>query len=67
MDKGYYKKSPLKQVNQYGPDPILLRKRGIARIAREKYELYKRRIEDPNYMEYAINKIASEITHFLSK
>lgn len=57
----------LKPVSKYGPDPILLRKRGIARIARERYELYKRRIEDPDYMEYAINKIASELTHFLSK
>lgn len=67
MDKSYYKKVPLKPINQYGPDPVLLRKRGITRIVKDKYDLYKRRIEDPNYMEYAINKIASELTHFLSK
>lgn len=54
-------------VQEYGPDPMILRKRGISRVAREKFELYKKKIEDPDYMEYAINKIAVELTHFLSK
>lgn len=65
MERAQHNK--LKPVSQYGPDPVLLRKRGVARIAKERFELYKRRIEDPAYMEYAINKIASELTHFLSK
>jgi hypothetical protein len=51
----------------FGPDPIILRKRGQARNVRSKYGMYKQRIEDPEYMEYAINKIAMELTHFLSK
>jgi hypothetical protein len=55
------------KTTEYGPDPMILRKRGISRVAREKFELYKKRIEDPQYMEYAINKIAVELTHFLSR
>lgn len=54
-------------VEDYGPDPVILRKRGVARKVQEKFDIYKRKIEDPNYMEYAINKIAVELTHFLSK
>ncbi|MDX1959202.1 MAG: hypothetical protein SFU98_11555 [Leptospiraceae bacterium] len=51
----------------FGPDPIMLRKRGNARNVKSRYSLYKQKINDPNYMEYAINKIAMELTHFLSK
>ena len=51
----------------FGPNPIILRKRGIYRDMQNKYDLYKRKIEDPGYMEFAINKIAVELTHFLSK
>ncbi len=56
-----------KKVQEYGPDPIILRKRGISRNTRQKYDLYKRKINDPDYMDFAINKIAVELTHFLSK
>ncbi|MCB1140691.1 MAG: hypothetical protein H7A24_07950 [Leptospiraceae bacterium] len=52
---------------EFGPDPIILRKRGLARNIRTKFDLYKKKIEDPSYMEFAINKIALELTHFLSK
>ncbi|MCB1179214.1 MAG: hypothetical protein KDK36_16655 [Leptospiraceae bacterium] len=52
---------------EYGPDPIILRKRGVSRKTHQKYDLYKRKINHPDYMEYAINKIAVELTHFLSK
>ena len=50
-------------------DQILLYfgKRGISRNLQNKYDLYKRKIEDPGYMDFAINKIAVELTHFLSK
>jgi hypothetical protein len=53
--------------SEYGPDPIILRKRGLARNIRNKFELYKQKVDDPSYMDYAINKIALELTHFLSK
>jgi len=53
--------------SEYGPDPVMLRKRGLARNTHTKFELYKKKLNDPYYMEYAINKIAMELTHFLSK
>jgi hypothetical protein len=62
-----YSKGNQGPVHEYGPDPVILRKRGISRVAKEKFELYKKKIEDPDYMEFAINKIALELTHFLSK
>ncbi|MEM7179980.1 MAG: hypothetical protein AAF518_03645 [Spirochaetota bacterium] len=52
--------------DEYGPDPIILRKRGSARNMHKKFELYKRKVDDPKYMEFAINKIALELSHFLS-
>lgn len=51
----------------YGPDPVILRKRGAARKLEKKFELYKKKIEDKGYMDFAINKIALELTHFLSR
>ncbi len=53
--------------SEYGPDPVILRKRGLARNTHSKFELYKKKLNDPYYMEFAINKIAMELTHFLSK
>ncbi len=53
--------------SDYGPDPVILRKRGLARNTHSKFDLYKKKLEDPYYMEFAINKIAMELTHFLTK
>ena len=52
---------------QYGPDPVILRKKGMESPLLRKYEIYKQRIESPEYMDYAIGKIAMEISHFLQK
>ena len=57
----------IEPVHFFGPDPIILRKRGLSRNINGKYEDFKRKIEDPEYMNFAINKIAMELTHFLSK
>jgi hypothetical protein len=54
MNKMIQTRGTLLDPSDFGPDPI-------------KYDLYKRKIEDPGYMEFAINKIAVELTHFLSK
>ena len=34
---------------------------------REKISEYQKRISDEDYIEYAIDKIAAELTHFLLK
>ena len=57
----------LLNIEDFGPDPILLKKRGINRKVSDKYDVYKKRINNPIYVDYAINKIAVELTHFLSK
>ncbi|HMV79952.1 MAG TPA: hypothetical protein PL048_21200 [Leptospiraceae bacterium] len=50
------------------PEPIMIRKRGSQKNTAEPvFAAYKKKIEDPAYMDYAINKIALELTHFLSK
>lgn len=33
----------------------------------KKIEEYQKRIKDPNYVAFAIDKIAAELTHFLTK
>ena len=67
MNKMIHSTGTLLDPSDFGPDPIILRKRGISRNLQNKYDLYKRKIEDPGYMEFVINKIAVELTHFLSK
>ncbi|MCB1158458.1 MAG: hypothetical protein H7A25_13225 [Leptospiraceae bacterium] len=53
-------------IDEYEVDPMINRK--IAgKTIRRKFELYKTKLEDPHYMDFAINKIAMELTHFISK
>lgn len=67
MENVLHKTQSIIDIEDFGPDPILLRKRGISRKMNGKFEIYKKRINNPMYLEYAINKIAVELTHFLSK
>ncbi|EPG67047.1 hypothetical protein ACE5IS_12610 [Leptospira wolffii] len=53
-------------TDPFGPDPVILRKRGVP-IKKRKFEDYKKKIEDENYIDFAIDKIAMELSHFLSK
>ncbi len=55
------------EVIDFGPDPVLLRKSGKSQKQKKKSETYRKRIEDPKYMDYAINKIAVELLHFIQK
>jgi hypothetical protein len=57
----------LAEVAEYGPDPVMLRKSGQSLKIRKRSEAYKKRIEDPSYMDFAIDKIAVELLHFISK
>ncbi|MDF3821511.1 hypothetical protein P3G55_16520 [Leptospira sp. 96542] len=57
----------LAETDEFGPDPVLLRKRGMSQTMQQKFKNYKEKIDDPAYMDYAINKIAMEISHFISK
>ena len=57
----------LAETDEFGPDPVLLRKRGMSDTIEKKFRNYKKKVNDPAYMEYAINKIAMEISHFISK
>ncbi len=67
MENVFSKTASIIEIEDFGPDPILLRKRGVARKMNGKFEVYKKRINNPTYVDYAINKIAVELTHFLSK
>jgi len=57
----------LAETEEFGPDPVMLRKRGMSASINKKFENYKKKVDDPAYMEYAINKIAMEISHFIQK
>lgn len=52
---------------EFGYDPVVLRKQGITVNDRRDISEYKRKIIDDRYMEHAINRIAMELSHFLSK
>ena len=52
---------------RFGPDPILSKKKGLAQPAPRDISTYKKKIMDDKYMEHAINMIAMELSHFLSK
>lgn len=51
----------------FGPDPILLRKKGLQNVNPRDISEYKERITDPTYMEHAIDRIAMELMHFLAR
>jgi hypothetical protein len=57
----------LAETEEFGPDPVLLRKRGMSATIPKKFTNYKKKVDDPAYMDYAINKIAMEISHFITK
>jgi hypothetical protein len=60
-------KYPFPVSEKYGPDPILLRKKGLSNTNKKEFDDYKKMVDDPGYMQFAINKIALELSHFLSK
>ncbi len=61
-------KQDLKQSEErFGPDPLLYRKQGLQGSLSRDILGYKRKIEDQQYMEYAIDRIAMELMHFLVK
>lgn len=58
----------LAEIIDFGPDPVMLRKSGRTdKSKKKKSETYKNRIEDPMYMDFAIDKIAVELLHFIAK
>jgi hypothetical protein len=52
---------------RYGPDPVLLRKKGLVDDRPRDIASYKQRIVDESYLDHAINRIAMELSHFLVK
>ncbi|MCB1326099.1 MAG: hypothetical protein H7A21_20280 [Spirochaetales bacterium] len=52
---------------RFGPDPVLLKKRGLSDSNPRNISDYKERIKDKDYMEHAIDRIAMELMHFLAK
>lgn len=51
----------------FGEDPVVLRKQGIASNEHRDISAFKKKIIDEKYMEHAINRIAMELSHFLVK
>lgn len=52
---------------EFGYDPVVLRKQGIILNHHRDISEYKKKIIDERYMEHAINRIAMELSHFLAK
>ncbi len=48
-----------------GPDPLLMKKRGLPIQGPRNIKAYKKKIKDEMYMDHAINRIAMELMHFL--
>jgi len=55
------------QSGAYGPDPVLLKKQGLAGTLNRDISEYKRKIRDDSYIDHAINRIAMELSHFLAR
>ncbi len=54
-------------TNIFGPDPLLHRKQGLKDTLQRDVVNYKEKLQDKKYMNYAIDKIAVELMHFLVK
>ncbi len=52
---------------KFGPDPILMKKKGLPNPQPRDISVYKKKIVDENYLEHAIDRIAMELSHFLSR
>jgi len=52
---------------KFGPDPVLMKKKGLSNTEPRDISIYKKKIVDENYLEHAIDRIAMELSHFLSK
>ncbi|MCB1173163.1 MAG: hypothetical protein KDK39_06350 [Leptospiraceae bacterium] len=55
------------EVEDFGPDPVLLRKKGLRQFAMRNMHDFKSRINDEAYLEHAIERIAVELMHHLVK
>jgi len=53
-------------AREYGPDPVLMKKKGLPSDERNIAD-FKKKIKDDNYMDHAIDRIALELMHFLAK
>lgn len=51
----------------FGPDPVMLRKRGLKQFASRDINDFKSRINDDAYLTHAIDRIAVELMHHLVK
>ncbi|MDH5656516.1 MAG: hypothetical protein OEZ34_11440 [Spirochaetia bacterium] len=65
--KTLLKKEAKNELEKFGPDPILLRKKGLSDSYPRDISAYKKKIGDKDYLEHAINRIAMELSHFLIK
>jgi hypothetical protein len=52
--------------SDFGPDPILMKKRGLPYERRNIAE-FKKKIQDMDYMDHAIDRIALELMHFIAR
>lgn len=55
------------KTEEYGPDPVLMKKIGARDFRPNDLSYYKKKIIDKEYLDYAINRIAMELSHFLSR
>lgn len=55
------------QWEDFGPDPVLLKKKGSPDPRPRDISEYKKKIVDEKYLDHAIDRIAMELSHFLAK
>ena len=61
------KKKQADRENSFWLDPLLLKKQGQKKALNQDINDYKTKIQDEKYINYAIDKIALELMHFLIK
>lgn len=54
-------------LDSFGPDPVILRKKGLRQFANKNMQEFKSRINDEVYLTHAIDRIAVELMHHLVK
>ena len=65
--KTLFEQNFINNSENFGPDPLLCRKKGLKVSISQDILDYKRKIEDPDYMDHAIDRIALELMHFIMK
>lgn len=66
MDLAQINGNLARKIEQHS-NPIHLVNKQYSKNQKSKYNYYKKKIQNKDYIEFAIDEIALELTHYLSK